>query len=260
MVVRPAKDPVTGVRAGIAVGLLGLALLASAFALEMHAGQGTHVPPGEEYRFGDNGPVHVIGAVDPGTDAHGAATCTVSSEAATATVEVAVRQDAFEAIRVGRRLDADGPTTLVCDRRVTVASGVAVYAYPLARYAVQYPAYLALALLGFGYAYRRARSSSAASPALRAGDDGNLSDLRRFAGDVVRSVVGVAAGVAVILLGTLGILMIFDGSMAGLLVLVVVAFAGAAVHFAERRCKVTRNQPADQDAPGPRNRNRPLDR
>jgi hypothetical protein len=240
MAVRPANDPVTGVRAGIAVGLLGLALLASAVALEMHAGQGTQVPPGEEYRFDDDGPIHVVGVVDPGTGAHGAATCAVSSEAATATVEVAVRQDAFEVIRVGRRLDADGPTTLVCDRRVTVASGVAVYAYPLARYAVQYPAYLALALLGFGYAYRRARSSSATSPAVRAGDDGNLSDLRRFAADVVHSLVGVAAGVAVILLGTLGILMIFDGSMAGLLVLVIVAFVGAAAYLAERRRRATR--------------------
>jgi hypothetical protein len=217
-----------GVRGGITVGVLGVGLLAVALGLEVHRARADQVPAGEPFIVAEGRPAHVVGVVEPGTDITAPTTCAVTSAAGMSTIEIGTRREALEGIRAGRRVRATegGPATVVCDRRVSVATGPVVLAYPLAGSAVLYPAYALIAILGFGYARRRSRVGSTTSP-VQLGDVESRSDLRRFSADVLVGSAYVAAGFASVVLGIVGLMALREGSPAMLIFLIPAGLLGA---------------------------------
>jgi hypothetical protein len=240
-----SSDVRPGVRGGIAVGVLGVSLLVVAFGLEVHAAQAGQIPAGEPFTVVDGRPVHVVGVVEPGTDETAPTTCAVDSAAGGRTIGIGTRREALEGIRAGRRVRAmeGGPATVLCDRRVAVATGPAVFAYPLAGWAILYPCYVLLAVLGFGYARRQARSDSGLSP-VQPGDDESRSELRRFGIDVLLATAHAAAGVASIILGIVGLLAVREGFPAALILLVPAGLLGAGTLLIGRW---RRRRPADRN-------------
>ncbi|MGH3679672.1 MAG: hypothetical protein ACRDT2_05340 [Natronosporangium sp.] len=224
------------VRAGVAVGVLGVVLFAGAFGLDLHAAQSRQVQGGEPFPL-TAAPVLVVALVEPGVAVEQPVTCTVSLVTGDpGTVEVRTRRDPTETIRSGRRLTAPGPgqASVVCDRRVIVATGPLVYAYPLAGPTVLRAGYLLLALLGFGYARRRGRRSAAAG-VIQAGDDADRSELRRYTADVLWGAVQLVCGLTGLLLGVVGLLGLAQGAPGGLLILAVATVPSAGWFWVWRR-------------------------
>jgi hypothetical protein len=128
----------------------------------MHASQGALVPHDEPFDLVGSGPTHVVGVTSPGADTGTPFTCAVSfTTGGTETVEIGTRDNQFQSIPAGRRLPPV-TATIVCDQRVSVSTGPAVLAYPVAGSQSLFPAYLAIALLGgavFGRAARARRTS-----------------------------------------------------------------------------------------------------
>lgn len=236
MTIRHSPGPRPGVRAGIAVGVLGVMLFAGAFGLDLHAARSPQVRSGEPFPLA-TAPVLVVGLVEPGVAVEQPVTCLVRPVTGDpATVEVRTRRDPTETIRDGRRLTepGSGQASVVCDRRVIVATGPLVYAYPLSVPTVLRAGYLLLALLGFGYARRRWRQSTAAG-VVQAGDDADRSELMRYTSDVLWGAVRLVCGLAALLLGVVGLLGLAQGAPGGLLILVVATVPGAGWFWAWRR-------------------------
>jgi hypothetical protein len=156
-------------------------------------------------------------------------------------IEIGTGQGVLSAIPAGRQLQAaDGDQlTLVCNRRVAVATGPLVRAYPLAGSTILYPTYVLLALLGFGYARRRSRSPMTDRSPVLPGDNADRSALTRFTADVALGVVSTTTGLAALLLGIVGLLALAQGSFAGgLIILTPAGLLGiVALLVSRRRCR-----------------------
>lgn len=133
---------------GLAVGTLGVVLIAGAAAVTIHASDAPRFDAGEKYQVTGSGPIHVvtIGSV--------AATCELTGSAGLESIEVPARRHPLDSIPAGRHLWADLGATLTCDRQVAIADGPVVRAYAVAASPRLFAGYATLAILGLLYFVR----------------------------------------------------------------------------------------------------------
>src|SRR5690606_26881574 len=122
---------------GLAVGTLGVVLIAGAAAVTIHASDAPRFDAGEKYQVTGSGPIHVvtIGSV--------AATCELTGSAGLESIEVPARRHPLDSIPAGRHLWAELGATLTCDRPAAVAASPRLFA-----------GYATLAILGLLYFVR----------------------------------------------------------------------------------------------------------
>jgi hypothetical protein len=201
VVLRRVLERRPGAWTGVAIGVVGIALLATGYAVQLHAADGAIVAANEPHEIDGSGSVYLAGVLSPGDDIEQPATCTISGSGQLETVRVGIRDDRFDTIASGRRLRVDPPGTLLCDRRVSVSVGQIVNTYPLAAHRSLLAGYATLAVLGLGFAVfavvhrRRHAAPVALAPAPAA-----LPSLRD---GIVRP--GVAALFTAATVGTLGL-------------------------------------------------------